>query len=64
VNIIRLNRFQVTHATQAIYGPGYFIVFDVTGLTDPQFVQGYDNAIWLRDTLRAAGARRNFKVVA
>lgn len=64
MKITRTNRYQVTHATRAIYGPGWFVVFDVTGVTDSVFVQGEENAYWLRDTLRAASARRNFKVVA
>lgn len=64
MNITRANRYQVTHATPAIYGPGWFVVYDVTGVVDSQFVRGYENAKWLRDTLRAASARRNFKVVA
>lgn len=58
------NRFQLTHATVELFGPGNFVIFDVTGEEDPQFVFGYDEALQVRDTLRAAHARRQFRVVA
>lgn len=66
MNITPQNRFQVTHATVAIYGdaPGWFVVFDVQGNEDSHFIYGWDRALALRDTLRAAYARREFKVVA
>lgn len=60
------NRFQITHATVAIYGdsPGWFVVFDVLGEENSHFIYGWDRAVNLRDTLRAAFSRKEFRVVA
>jgi hypothetical protein len=46
------NRFQITHASVALFGPGKFVIFDLTGEEDSIVVHTWENAVEVRDDLR------------
>lgn len=46
------NRFQITHATRAVFGEGAFVIFDVTGAIDSVVAYNWQDACDIRDDMR------------